>query len=378
MKGRSVNTAIAAFKTAVQADPGSAEAAFQLGNAYFERGFARGTPDTADKADAQRAVESYQTALAIDPKLGEVSEPFLLRHGMAQCYETLGRLDEAVEQTRLAAKAAPRNPMPPLYLAEIELRRGDSRHSAESLLDAIERARKIHTYAALSRLVRRHPQFAALAQAPRTEIILHDYDDVETGALTVASARERAEERIAMRDSLNDQPRGAAAQAQARLLAAPPVDNRVLGLIESADGDFKWRKYRSALAGYRAAFETDRRRGTLTGAERARILENVGVAYRQLGQADEAVTMLQRSIQEVPQSSSAYYQLALAQSAAGRFLEAMNALDLSLRNAPNIAGLRKTLILARTEPELDAMRDMPGFNQILDQHSHRARIAPRP
>ena len=378
MKGRSVNTAIAAFKTAVQADPGSAEAAFQLGNAYFERGFAQGTPDTADKADAQRALESYQSTLAIDPKLVEVSEPFLVRHGMAQCYEALGRLDEAAEQTRLAAKAAPRNPMPPLYLAEIELRRGDSRHSAESLLDAIERARKVHTYAALSRLVRRHPQFAALAQAPRTEIILHDYDDVETGALTVASARERAEERIAMRDSLNDQPRGAAAQAQARLLAAPPVDKKVLGLIESADGDFKWRRYRNALAGYRAAFEADRRRGTLTGAERARILENVGVAYRQLSQTDEAVTMLQRSIQEVPQNSSAYYQLALAQSAAGRFLEAMHALDLSLRNAPNIADLRKTLILARTEPELDAMRDMPGFNRILDQHSHRARIAPRP
>ena len=56
----------------------------------------------------------------------------------------------------------------------------------------------------------------------------------------------------------------------------------------------------------------------------------------------------------------------------------MHALDLSLRNAPNIADLRKTLILARTEPELDAMRDMPGFNRILDQHSHRARIAPRP
>ena len=266
--------------------------------------------------------------------------------------------------------------MPPLYLAELELRRGSARSSAESLLEAVERARKAHTYAALSRLVRRHPQFAALAQAPRTVILLHDYDDVEKGVLPLAAARERAEDRFAMRDSLNDLPRGAADRSRTRILAAG--DKRVLGLIEDADDDFKWHKYRQALAGYRAAFEADRRRGTLTGAERARVLENAGVAYRKLGQTDDAVTMLRRSIQEVPRTSSAYYQLALAQSAAGRFLDALNALDQSLRNAPNTAELRKTLLLARTDAELDSMRDMPGFSQILDEHSRRAKIAPRP
>src|SRR5581483_6460044 len=114
-----------------------------------------------------------------------------------------------------------------------------------------------------------------------------------------------------------------------------------------------------AIAAYAAAFQADRKKGTLETAERARILENAGTSYRQLGQTDDAVRLLKQAIQEDPGRAGAYYQLALAQSVAGRFQDALRALDKALASASTPAELRKTSLLARTDSELDPLRDLP-------------------
>ena len=142
-------------------------------------------------------------------------------------------------------------------------------------------------------------------------------------------------------------------------------------LIDDADADFKWRKYSRALAGYKAAFQADRKRGTMSAADRARLLQNVAIAYRQLGHTDEAETMLERAIEAAPGSASAYYQLALTESVSGRFVEALRALEQSLQSAASAAELRKTLLLARTDGELDPLRDLPDFARIIARNSAR-------
>ncbi|MBI4425166.1 MAG: tetratricopeptide repeat protein [Elusimicrobia bacterium] len=373
LRRREFNGAIAAFQRASEADPGSAQAFFQLGNAFFQRGFQRGTPDRADADDTQRALEAYQTSMALDPELKGLGEPFLLYHGMGQCLESLGRYDEAAEQMRRAAKAAPHNPMPMLYAAELRHRMRDMKKSAENLHQGVLRARRIGAYRSMAKLVRSHPQFAGMLRLPQNRAVLDAYDKVEAGKLAEGQAMDQVEEQLGMRDALRDTVREPADESRARIVAAPRADPRIQELLEQADGDFKWRQFRRAIVGYEQALREDRTKGSLDGAQRASVLERAGAAYRQLGLTNEAVQTLERSAQEGPRNPSTYYQLALAYSTAGQFTSALNALDKSFRHAQGALELRKTLLLARTDTELEPLRDLPAFQRMISTYALRAR-----
>lgn len=372
LKRRRHSSAIISFQGATEADPGSAEAFLQLGNAYYQRGFSRGTPETADRKDVQRALDAYQTALALDPESKAIAEPYLLHYGMGQCFEALGRYDQAAEALRRASLAASHNPMPPLYSAGLRFKMRDLKQSSENLHESVLRARKIRSYPALAKLVRSHPQFSGLMTVPQNRMILETYDQVESGQIREGLAKSHIEERLSMRDALASARSGA---AMARIVAAQPPDPRIQQWLDEADGDFKFRKFRHALSEYQHVLKLDGTRGSLGAAERARIYQNVGVSYRMLGLAEESVAFLEKAVKEMPGSSSTYYQLALALSTAGKFMSALQALDLSLKFAHSNADLRVTLLLARTDSELEPVRDLPGFQRLLAQYSGRARAS---
>ncbi|MBI5199967.1 MAG: tetratricopeptide repeat protein [Elusimicrobia bacterium] len=368
MAHRSFNGAIAAFQAATEADPGSAEAFLQLGNAYYERGFSRGTPDKAETKDVQRALAAFENAKALDPEGHGVSEPFLLHHGMGQCYEALGRYDQAADSLRKASQTARHNPMPPLYAAELRYKMRDLKQSSESLLESVERARRIKAYRSLAKLVRTHPQFSGLMQVPQNKMILETFDAVEAGQVPEDQAKAQVEERLSMRDALASMP---TSEARKLVIAAAAPDPRVQQWLEEADGDFKWRKYRRAVMEYEQVLKLDGTRGSLGAAERGRIYQNIGTAYRQLGLTNEAVTALERAAQEMPDSSTTYYQLALALSTQGQFTSSLHALELALQHAHSNSDLRMTLLLTRTDSELEPLRDLPGYQRLLVQYAPR-------
>lgn len=373
LKRKAFSAAITAFQRAAEADPGSAEAYFQLGNAYFQRGFARGTPDKADAPDVKRAVEAFETAKAIDGSLRSLSEPFLLHHGLGQCYEALGRYDEAAEQTAQAALAAPHNPMPPLYTAGVRYKMRDLKQSSMNLLESVQRARRIRSYPSLARLVRTHPQFAGLLQVANNKMILEAFDQVEAGKLNEAQARSQIDERLSLRDSVSST--WSPDDSRARVVQAAAPDPRLYDLLADADGDFKFRKHRRAIQEYEEALRLDHSRGSLGTAEKARIMQNIGVSFRMLGLTEQAILALEKAAQEMPRVSSTYYQLALAHATSGQFTNALHALDLALQNAHSASDLRMTLLLAKTDTELEPVRDLPGYQRLLSQYSSRTRAS---
>ena len=160
-------------------------------------------------------------------------------------------------------------------------------------------------------------------------------------------------------------------ESRARVIAAAAPDPRVQQWLEEADGDFKFRKYRRAAMEYQQVLKLDGTRGSLGAAERGRIHQNIGVGYRMLGLTMEAVQSLERSAQEMPDSSATYYQLALALSTQGQFTSSLHALELALQHAHSNSDLRMTLLLAKTDSELEPLRDLPGYQRLLVQYAPR-------
>ena len=68
----------------------------------------------------------------------------------------------------------------------------------------------------------------------------------------------------------------------------------------------------------------------------------------------------------MPNDAASHYQLAMAYSVSGRYGEALRAIDGTFASAPSQAELRKFMILAKSDSELEPVRDMPGFNAMLD------------
>ena len=96
-----------------------------------------------------------------------------------------------------------------------------------------------------------------------------------------------------------------------------------------------------------------------------------GAAYNKLGLTSGAVKALRYSVQEMPGNANAHYQLALAYSVDGKFSNALKAMGESFRNAPSQGELRKLMLLAKTDSELDPVRELPGFKAVLGTFQDR-------
>jgi tetratricopeptide (TPR) repeat protein len=372
LRARDYDKAVGLLQKATRADPDSANAFAHLGDAYYRKAFQRGTPEAADKDDARDALEAFGAALALDPGLRTVREPYFVHHAMAQCHEALGQYEQALASIKKATEASRDNPMPYLYGAKIRYKMQDYANSAANLQSGVQRARRLDAYPALARLVRSDPLFTGLLSIPQNKTILEAYDAVASGTLTEDEAKERIRSRSSHRDALISLPRS---DSRPKVLDEPVRDPAVLKRIDLANAAFKHQHYPEAIDHYRAALEEDSRRGTLDPAEKSAIHEKIGSSYRGMGLLVEAARSLQSAVEEMPQNASAYYQLALSHAAAGGLDDALTCLNKALDNARTLPELRRIVLMSKTDPELTELRDFPRFKEILN--SHKAKLAAR-
>ncbi|MBI3550716.1 MAG: tetratricopeptide repeat protein [Elusimicrobia bacterium] len=378
MSSQDYSAAITSFDRATQANSGSAEAFFRLGDAYYHRAFERGTAQ-ADPNDAGQAVAAFETALVLDPGLRNLSDPYMLHHGMAMSFVAMRKYDEALGELRKAMAVSPGNPMPAVYAAQIRLKMNDPALSTANLQLSIQRARKLNSYPALARLLKTDNNFSDLMSVPQNRALLEEYDDVQGGRISEEQARDRVQEdatpRDALRDSVANAPTLASQSGSYRGFASRDRDPSILEHLNKGHEEFRYGHHQNAITEYRAALDADQYRGSLDSAQKSLLFENLGTSYRLLGQIEEAVGTLESAVKALPQNSSAYYQLALAYAGTGRAQKALSALDNAFRNARNVGELRKTLLLAKTDVEFDAFRSSPAFQRILMPNQDRVRAA---
>jgi tetratricopeptide (TPR) repeat protein len=361
--------AIADFEKATRISAASANAFFHLADAYFHRAFLASQPD---KGDCELALEAYDTSEALDPSLRTLKDPFLLYHGQAQCYEAIGSLPKALDAIKQAAKIARRNPMPHLYGARIRYKMQDFAMSQANLYYSVRRARRMKMYPQLVKMIKENAHFKGLLTVPRNKIIIEAYDAVHQGTLTEAEAKERIRGFQPYRDALTN------TAAKTPTLSTPkakgdPRDPDVRRFIEEGDRAIKHTRYRQAIGAYQDALAADAQKGTLDEVNQSIVLGKIGDAYRKLGLAGEAVRMLRHAVKTMPANSDAHYQLSLSYAMNGEVGNALTALNKALDTAVTVPQLRQTLLLARTDTELSAIRDTKKFQAIIRSHSTKFR-----
>ncbi len=368
LRARQHPAAIVAFDKAARIDPDSANAFFHLGNAYYERAFTESNAAKADKNFVESAIDAYETALAIDPALGLIDDPFLLYHGLSQCYEAQGRLKDALGTIKEATRVSRKNPMPYLYGARLRFKMQDYDKSSANLYYSVRRARRAGKYTALARLIKSNPLFSGLLTVPQNKLILDAYDAVESGTMTEGEAKERIRGFSPYRDALTNLPTRSPFAVAA---AAPRKDAEVLKLITQGHRAYNHQSYRQAIRSYRDAMAADAEKGTLDAMQKSLLRERIGASYRQLGLVGEAIRVFKLAIEELPENTSAHYQLALSYSVSGQLGRAMTSLNRALDTAHGLAQLRKTLLTARTDMEFSPLRDLARYKDILKSHSKK-------
>ncbi len=367
MKEGNHSKAVVIFERAVKQDSRWSNAHFHLGNAYYHKAFAQGSPERADKDDASLAIDALETAIALDPKMQSIRQPHKLHHALGQCYEAIGRHDEALAAIKQAALTSPRNPMPFLYGARLRHKMRDYVMSTKNFYSSVMRAQRIRSYPQLSKLVRSSGLFVPLLSIPQNRLILDAMDAVSEGTLTLGEAKERIRtgDRSDMRDALADQPSASVQLPQVVRRPETRQDPDVLKAVELGHLAFNVRRYRESIKHYQAAFDLDHQRGTMDAVQKSLLLERIGASYRSLGLANESIRVLEEAVQTMPENSTAYYQLALAHASTGKSAEAMSFLKRSLETARSMAEMRKTLLLAKTDTEFESLYEKPRFAEIV-------------
>ncbi|MBI4375677.1 MAG: tetratricopeptide repeat protein [Elusimicrobia bacterium] len=354
--------AIEQFGRSMRARGGSA-AYFLLGYSHFMRGFAGGSPENADRQDSTEAIAAFSLAVALDPELKAVTEPYRLYLSLALCHEALGASEKAIAAYSKAFELAPRNPLIPLYAARLRFSRNETDKSIANLNRALETARRNGKERELIDFISRHPMFSLMRRSrPHQELLRPSEQESET---MVVQAESRAD-MFGLRDSV---------RSEASVVAEfPKRDKAVLDKLGEANVAFRSQRYADALEAYSKALVLNEASGVLGPGQVAFIHERMGTASYRLGLSQDAVSWLRRSVHSLPFNPSAYYQLALAYSVQGRFHEAMKALREALSTAPSVPELRKYMMLARTDGELEPLRDLPGFQSMLSEFRQRAGI----
>lgn len=395
--------AINAFSKAARGG-GDSGTFFLLGWSYYQRGFMSGDPDTADKADALETVNAYTTAIALDPELEAVAQPYKLYHSLALSYEALGSYEKAVDAYKKAFAAAPHNPMLPLYAARLRYRMSELGKSASNLDIALKKAKEQGQLKALLRTIQTDPKFSIMLASETHLETVRKYDAAAMPPAPSAPARPAASPEafatagygiaaaapaaraaaptpeqgrslasLTPRDpSVRDSVKGSTPFEADRTAELRAQDKDVLDALAAANDEFKFRRYRDAITRYDEALALNEHSGILNQTQIAFIYERVGTSYNKLGLAGEAIANLRRCVQTAPQDAAAHYQLSLAYAVLGRYQESVHALGETFRSAPSTGELKKFMLLAKTDSELEAVRDLPAFRTTIDEHARRA------
>jgi tetratricopeptide (TPR) repeat protein len=349
--------AIASLNVAARKQ-GSVSAYFLLGWAHYQRGFKLGSVETADHGDAQAAIDAYAKALAIDPKLAELPDASRLYFSLALCDEALKSYDKALESYKSALRVAPDKPLIPLHAARLRLKMKNEGKALSNLAMALDNARKVGREAALIAVVRRDPSFTLLLADRAAHRLLDIADAARNGTLVAANIDFRGEE---LRDSVRDTP--------SRPL--PAQDSAVLDKIAAGNLDFKFLHYYNAVADYNNALSINAKKKTLSAEQVAGVYEKIGAAYIKLGSAEKAIHILNQSLQRDPANARARYQLALAYALDGKTATSLRALKECFSSAGDATEMRRLALLSKTDVELAAVRDLPGYPPVAAEAAAR-------
>ena len=350
------SAAITALNTAVRKQ-GSVSTYFLLGWAHYQRGFKQGSVETADRDDAQSAIDAYGMAVSIDPKLKDLPDASRLYFSLALCDEAVEANDKALEAYKSALRLAPNKALIPLHAARLRLKMKDEDKAMSNLTMAMDKARKAGKETALLTAVQRDPSFAPIMANQAMRRMLGVAAPAKN-TMVASNMDVRGEE---MRDSVRDTPR----------VSAPAQDPAVLDKIAQGDVEFKFRRYQNAVAFYDEALSMNTKRLTLSADQVAGLYEKIGTSYNKVGSAQQAIPSLQKALQQNPMNSGAHYQIALAYAMDGQTGASLHALKECFGSTGNPTELRRYVLLAKTDVELEAVRDLPGFTQV------SADVAPR-
>ena len=353
------STAISAFNKAVRRQR-SVSTYFLLGWAHYQRGFRGRAVEEGDRDDAQSAIDAYTMALQLDPKLSQLPDPARLHFSLALCHEAAGALGPALESYKTAYRLSPK-PLVALHAARLRLKLKDPARAVRNIELAVEKAMGVDRHRELRDAVRRDPAFRPLLADAASRRALGIGDAEQDGTMIAMDVR--GEE---LRDSIRD---------TAPRPVAPTKDPQVLDAIAEGNVQFKARRYLAAVAHFDRALALDGERLTLTPDEIGQLYERVGTAYNKLGQAETAIGALRQALQKSPLNANARYQLAVAYGVSGKTAAALASLKEALAACPTPADLRRVMMQAKTDSELEAVRDQPGFVQLAKEY--RPRIAMR-
>jgi tetratricopeptide (TPR) repeat protein len=345
------SAAISSLNKAVR-QKGTVSSYFLLGWAHYQRGFKQGSVESADRDDAQSAIDAYGMAISLDPKLSELPDASRLYFSLALCDEAVESYDKALEAYKSALHAAPNKALIPLHAARLRLKMKDEDKALANLDMALAKARKAGHEGALIALVKREPAFAPLLANQKMRRVLGVAGKASDDSMIASNADFRGED---MRDAVRDTPARQAPAAQ---------DSAVLEKIALGNVEFKFRRYQNSVTAYEEALALDRKKMTLTTAQTASVYEKIGTAYNKIGQSEQAAHSLQKSLQQNPMNAGAEYQIALSYAMSGQTAQALHALKESFANSSDPAELRRLVLLSKTDVELEAVRDLPGFSQL--------------
>lgn len=354
-----LSAAISTFNKAVRKE-GTVSTYFLLGWAHYQRGFKLGSTESADRDDAQSAIDAYAMALSLDPSLKELPDASRLYFSLALCYEAVNSYGKALDAYKMALRAAPSKALIPMNAARLRLKMGDTAKAVANIDLAMTKAMKAGQGKTLRDAVRRDPAFAPLIANAASRKALGI--GAEEDGVMVADLGLRGEE---MRDAVRD---------TAPKPAAPAQDAEVLEKIAQGNVEFKFRRYLSAVASYNEALSLDQERMTLGAPQAAQIYEKIGTAYNKLGSSEVAIRSLQKSLQQNPMNPSAHYQLAIAYAMSGKTAVALNAVKESFKACAGPNDLRRFVMLAKTDTELAAVRDLPSFRSAIAEYSERVTL----
>lgn len=354
------SAAISAFNKAARRK-GSVTSYFLLGWAHYQRGFKLGSVEAADRDDAQSAVDAFSMALALDPSLKELPDASRLHFALAMCHEATQSYDKALASYKDALRAAPGKSLIAVHAARLRLKMGDKAKAVSNIELAMDKAAKTGQGALLRKAVIRDPAFAPVVAEAATRRALGVAAPEADGEM-VADLGLRGEE---MRDAVRD---------TAPKPVAPAQDPAVLSKIAEGNVEFKFRRWQSAIGAYHEALAMDQERMTLGAAQVSMIYEQIGAAYNKLGRSDTAIRSLQKALQQNPMNPSAHYQIALAYGQAGKTAAALNALRESLAACAGGSDLRRFVMSAKTDYELTAVRDLPGYAALMSEHAGRVAL----
>lgn len=354
-----LTAAISQLNKAARTQP-SVSAYFLLGWAHYQRGFKHGSVELADRDDAQSAIDAYRMALDMDPMLGELTDPTRLHFSLALCQEVVGEYEQALNSYKTALKLSPQKALIPLHAARLRLKMKDEEKSLSNIALAMTTARKSDHQGALIAAAKREPAFAPLLADDKTRTAL-GISQAESAQVMIASSLDaRGEE---MRDALNDPPR-----------TTPSQDPAVVEKIAKGDAEFKVRHYLDAANAYTKALELNASRQALTAERVAELQKKIGTSYNKMGQLEQAILALQKSLQSNPKDPGTYYQIALSYAMSGKTAAAVNSLRDSFAVCTDPAELRRLVLLAKTDVEFEAARDLQAFAQLMSDMAERVAL----